>query len=146
MTHRKGNRFMALVLSRADVQRCLHMTEAIEAMRIAFSALSAGQAEAPQRMAVTLAEQGVALLMPSLLQTIERHAFGLKGVTVMPRNPLRNLPRIYASVLWLHATTGKARAILKGGPLTSMRPVALTGLAPSLSPPHPPLHLPPSAP
>ncbi len=87
---------MALILSRADVQRCLHMTEAIEAMRIAFSALSAGQAEAPQRMAVTLAEQGVALLMPSLLQTIERHAFGLKVVTVMPRNPLRNLPRIYA--------------------------------------------------
>ncbi len=123
---------MALILSRADVQRCLHMTEAIEAMRIAFSALSAGQAEAPQRMAVTLAEQGVALLMPSLLQTIERHAFGLKVVTVMPRNPLRNLPRIYASVLLLDATTGKTLAILEGGWLTAMRTGAVSGLATSL--------------
>ena len=74
---------MALILSRADVERCLDMTEAIEAMQLAFGALRAGQAQAPQRMAVGLAEQGVALLMPSLLQTMRQHAFGLKEVTVM---------------------------------------------------------------
>ncbi len=103
---------MALILSRADVQRCLNMTEAIEAMRVAFGALSAGLAQTPQRMAVALAEQGLALLMPSLIQTIEQHAFGLKVVTVMPRNPHRNLPRIYASVLLLDAMTGKTLAVL----------------------------------
>ncbi len=73
---------MALILSRADAVRCLNMPEAIEAMRIAFGALSAGQAQAPQRIAVGLTEQGIALLMPSLLQTVEQHAFGLKVVTV----------------------------------------------------------------
>ena len=104
---------MALILSRADIQRCLNMAEAIEAMRIAFSALSAGLAQAPQRMAVGLSEQGIALLMPSLLQTSEQNAFGLKVVTVMPQNPLRNLPRIIASVLLLDATTGKTQAILR---------------------------------
>ncbi len=92
---------MALMLSHTDSQLCLTMPEAIGAMRIAFSALSTGQAEAPQRMAVGLSDQGVALHMPSLLHTFEQHAFGLKVVTVMPRNPLRNLPRIFASVLLL---------------------------------------------
>ena len=43
----------------------------------------------------------MALYMPSLLHTFEQHAFGLKVVAVMPRNPLRNLPRIFASVLLL---------------------------------------------
>lgn len=123
---------MALILSRTDIQRCLDMTEAIEAMRLAFGALSAGQAQAPQRMAVGLAEQGVVLLMPSLLQTMRQHAFGLKVVTVMPQNPLRNLPRIAASVLLLDATTGKTQAILEGGWLTAMRTGAVSGLATSL--------------
>ncbi len=104
---------MALILSRADIQRCLNMTEAIEAMRVAFSALSAGHAQVPQRLAVDLPEQGVVLLMPSLLQTAEQHAFGLKVITVIPQNPLRGMPRSYASVLLLDATTGKTRAIIR---------------------------------
>jgi ornithine cyclodeaminase/alanine dehydrogenase-like protein (mu-crystallin family) len=78
---------MVLLLSRADFQRCLNMTEAIEAMRTAFSALNAGQARAQQSMAVDLSEQSIALLMPSLLQTMKRLAFGLKVVTVMPPLP-----------------------------------------------------------
>src|SRR6266851_4634025 len=50
----------------------------------------------------------------------------------MPRSPLRNLPRIYASVLLLDATTGKTLAILEGGWLTAMRTGAVSGLATSL--------------
>jgi ornithine cyclodeaminase len=123
---------MALMLSRADVKRCLDMTEAIEAMRLAFGALSAGQAQAPQRTAIGLADQGIALLMPSLLQTVREHAFGLNVVTVMPQNPPKNLPRISASVLLLDGATGKTQAILEGGWLTAMRTGAASGLATSL--------------
>jgi ornithine cyclodeaminase/alanine dehydrogenase-like protein (mu-crystallin family) len=50
----------------------------------------------------------------------------------MPQNPLRNLPRIIASVLLLDATTGKTQAILEGGWLTGMRTGAVSGLATSL--------------
>jgi ornithine cyclodeaminase len=50
----------------------------------------------------------------------------------MPQNPLRNLPRIIASVLLLDATTGKTQAILEGGWLTGMRTGAASGLATSL--------------
>jgi ornithine cyclodeaminase/alanine dehydrogenase-like protein (mu-crystallin family) len=123
---------MALILSRTDVQHCLTMTEAIAAMHQAFGALSAGRAQAPQRLAVDLPGQSVALLMPSLLQTDQQHAFGLKVVTVVPQNPLRNLPRIYASVLLLDATTGRTLAIIEGGWLTAMRTGAVSGLATDL--------------
>ncbi len=58
---------MALILSRADVQRCLNMTEAIAAMRVASSTLYTCDAQVPRRLMVDLAEQGVVLLMPSLL-------------------------------------------------------------------------------
>ncbi len=75
------------------LQRCLDMTEAIAAMRVAFSTLYTGDAQVPQRLMVDLAEQGVVLLMPSLLQTTEQCAFGLKVITVMRQNPLRGIPR-----------------------------------------------------
>jgi len=123
---------MALVLTRAAIQRSLSMREAIDAVRLAFQALSVGHAHAPQRSAVTLAAEGVALLMPSLLQTTEHTAFGLKLVTVMPRNPEHGLSRIYASVLLLDATTGQILAILEGGWLTAMRTGAASGLATEL--------------
>lgn len=54
---------MALILSRADAERCLDMTEAIEAMRLSFDALSAGKAPNPQRMAVGLARSRALLYL-----------------------------------------------------------------------------------
>ena len=123
---------MALILSRDDLDRCLDMTSAIAAMRLAFSALSTGEAQAPQRQAINLAEQGIALLMPSLLQTGQQHSFGLKIITVMPGNPLRNLPRLSATVLLLDATTGQTLAIMEGNWLTATRTGAVSGLATDL--------------
>jgi len=123
---------MALILSRTDVQRCLTMPEAVEVMRVAFTALQSGHAQAPQRLAVDLPEQGVALLMPSLLETQADHAFALKVVTVIPQNPQRGLPRLYASVLLLDAITGKTLAAMEGGWLTAMRTGAASGLATDL--------------
>ncbi len=123
---------MAQILSRFDVQRCLTMTEAIDAMRLAFGALRTGQATMPQRAAVNLPEQGAMLLMPSLLATTEQQTFGLKLVAVVPRNPARGLPLIYASVLLVDAETGKTLAILEGGWLTAMRTGAVSGLATEL--------------
>lgn len=79
---------MARILSRYDVQRCLTMPEAIEAMRLGFSALRTSQGTMPQRASVNLPEQGTMLLMPALLTTTEQRTFELKLVAVVPRNPL----------------------------------------------------------
>ena len=81
-------------------------------MRLVFSVLHAGHVHLPQRLAVNLPEWGLALLMPSVLQTTDRHAFGLKVITVMPYNPLRGMPRSFASVFLLDATTGRTLAVL----------------------------------
>jgi ornithine cyclodeaminase len=123
---------VALILSRDDLERCLDMQSAIDAMRLAFSALSTGAAQAPQRQSIPLAEQGLALLMLSLLQTEQDHSFGLKIITVMPHNPLWNLPRLSATVLLLDATTGRTLAIMEGNWLTAMRTGAASGLATDL--------------
>jgi ornithine cyclodeaminase/alanine dehydrogenase-like protein (mu-crystallin family) len=123
---------MALILSRADVQHCLTMTEAIEAMRVAFTALYYERACMPQRAAVELPEQGAVLCMPSLLQTEEQQSFGLKVVSVVPANPAHGLPLIHASVLLLDATTGRTLAMMEGGWLTALRTGAVSGLATDL--------------
>lgn len=123
---------MARILSRYDVQRCLTMPDAIEAMRLAFAALRTGSGTMPQRASVNLPGQGTMLLMPSLLTTVEQQTFGLKLVAVVPRNPARGLPLIYASVLLVDAETGKTLAILEGSWLTAMRTGAVSGLATEL--------------
>jgi len=123
---------MALILSRADVQRSLTMPEAIEAMHVAFHAVSNGRVQGTQRVVSDLQAQGVVLLMSSLLQTTEPQTFGLKVITVMPHNPSQNLPRSYASILLLDAATGKTLAIMEGGWLTALRTGAASGLATAL--------------
>lgn len=120
---------MARILSRTDVQRCLTMVEAISVMRTAFSALHTGQAQISPRMAIPLSEQNLALLMPSLLQTTEEDALGLKIITVVPQNSLRHLPRIHASILLLDVVTGETLAIMEGSWLTIMRTGATSGVA-----------------
>lgn len=120
---------MTLILSQADVQRCLDMTSAIEAMRTAFRALATGQAQMPTRTSVKLAPQNLALLMPSLLHTAAQDSFGLKLVTVVPANPQRGLPTIAATVLLLDTRTGQVLAVVAGSWLTAVRTGAVSGLA-----------------
>jgi ornithine cyclodeaminase/alanine dehydrogenase-like protein (mu-crystallin family) len=123
---------MALVLSRADVERCLSMSEAIEAMRVAFTALSEGEAHLWLRSHADLPAQGQVLLMPALLTAGEQPAFALKVLTALPTNPTRGLPRNQAIILLLEGTTGRTLAIMEGGWLTTMRTAAASGLATAL--------------
>ena len=50
----------------------------------------------------------------------------------MPQDPLRGMPRSYASALLLDATTGRTLSILEGGWLMAMRAGAVSGLATGL--------------
>jgi len=123
---------MARILERQDIQRCLNMAAAIDAMRSAFLALRAKHVQMPQRLSIDLSAQGVALLMPSLLQTPEHSSFSLKLLTSVADNATRGLPRSFATVLLLDATTGQTLAILEGSWLTAMRTGAVSGLATEL--------------
>jgi len=103
-----------LFLSAADVRRALPMPEAVEVMKLAMAALSAGEAVVPLRSHVEVAEHhGRLLLMPCYQRSTD--ALSLKAVTVFDGNPARGLPRIQALVTLYDGTTGQALAILGAG-------------------------------
>ena len=114
------------ILSAADVRAALPMPQAIDAMRHAYSQLSAGKAIAPPRQHIST-DKGVTLIMPAYLP--EHSEFGIKVVSVYDDNPNLDLPRITATVLVLDPTTGAPKAFMDGASLTAIRTGAGGGVA-----------------
>ncbi len=114
------------ILSAADVQSAIDMPTAIETMRSAFRALSAGEATVPVRLSLETPD-GVTLFMPAHMHA--SGATGAKIVSVNVDNPSRGLPAIHAVVLVLDAESGRTRALLDGTWLTALRTGAAGGLA-----------------
>ena len=117
------------ILSAADVRAALPMPKAIDAMRHAYSQLSAGKATAPPRQHLST-DKGVTLIMPAYLP--EGNEFGIKVVSVYDDNPNLNLPRITATVLVLDPVTGSPKAFMDGSSLTAIRTGAGGGVAADL--------------
>ena len=117
------------ILSAADVRAALPMPKAIDAMRHAYSQLSAGEAIAPPRQHIST-DKGVTLIMPAYLP--ECSDFGIKVVSVYDDNPNLNLPRITATVLVLDPETGSPKAFMDGASLTAIRTGAGGGVAADL--------------
>ena len=117
------------ILSASDVRAALPMPKAIDAMRHAYSQLSAGTAIAPPRQHIST-DNGVTLIMPAYLP--ERSEFGIKVVSVYDDNPNLGLPRITATVLVLDPATGTLKAFIDGGSLTAIRTGAGGGVAADL--------------
>lgn len=117
------------VLTAADVRQALPMGEAIEAMRRAYSQLSANQADVPLRTRLET-EKGIFLLMPAYLRQTRELAF--KMVSVWGDNPARGLPAVMALAVVLDPDTGRPLALLNGEELTALRTGAAGGLAADL--------------
>ncbi len=119
------------ILSAAEVKQALPMAEAIDGMKQAYAALSAGQAQMPDRLKVPVAEQeAIALFMPAYLP--QPSALAVKAVSVFPHNPTRGLDLIQAAVLALDPETGQPLALLEGKTLTAIRTGAASGAATDL--------------
>ncbi|MDD9972385.1 MAG: ornithine cyclodeaminase family protein [Candidatus Poribacteria bacterium] len=117
------------ILSASDVRAALPMPKAIDAMRHAYSQLSAGKVTAPPRQHLST-DKGVTLIMPAYLP--EHGEFGIKVVSVYDDNPNLDLPRITATVLVLDPTTGTPKAFMDGASLTAIRTGAGGGVAADL--------------
>ncbi len=117
------------ILSAADVRAALPMSKAIDAMRHAYSQLSAGKVTAPPRQHIPT-DKGVTLFMPAYLS--EGGEFGIKVVSVYDNNPNLDLPRIAATVLILDPGTGTPKAFMDGSSLTAIRTGAGGGVAADL--------------
>lgn len=119
------------ILSHEDVKKCIDMSSAIDAMRIAFSELSAGRITSPIRTNIPLGSKSSnALFMPVFFPA--KRLVGLKTVMVHKDNPSKHLPMIQSTYNVFDAETGETIAIMDGEYLTSMRTGAASGLATDL--------------
>ena len=117
-----------LYLSADDVRRALSMTDAIGAMREAFTELSAGQVTLPGRQCLQAAgKHGDNLIMPCHCASLK--IFSVKTVTVYDDNPKHGLPTIQALVILTDDATGTHSAVIDGASLTAIRTGAASGLA-----------------
>lgn len=118
------------VLSAAEVRAALPMRDAMDAVREAFIALSAGEAAMPVRARVDVERAGgIGLTMPAYLAG--PHELATKLVSVFPANPERRppLPTIHALVVVFDADTGLPAGVMDGGSLTAIRTGAASGVA-----------------
>jgi len=116
------------LLSGPDIAAALPLLEAIDAMRGAFAALSAGRAVVPQRSLLPTPE-GFSLFMPAF---VPGAALGGKIVSVFPKNAARGKPVVTGLVVLLDPESGEPCALLDGTFLTAWRTGAATGLATDL--------------
>jgi len=118
-------------LSADDVRRSLPMAEAVEVMKRALAALSAGEAVVPMRAHLALTDPpGDALVMPAYVPADGQ--LGVKIVTLVPANRQRGLPMLQALVVLTDATTGTPLAVMDGTVLTAIRTGAGSGAATDL--------------
>ncbi|MEM7353558.1 MAG: ornithine cyclodeaminase [Acidobacteriota bacterium] len=119
-----------LALSTGQLRQALPMAAAIAAMRSAFVALSAGDAQAPQRIAVPVEPAaGVSLLMGAFLPA---EGLAAKVVSVFPGNAARGQKVVHGTVLVLDPDTGAPTALCNGTFLTAWRTGAASGAATDL--------------
>jgi ornithine cyclodeaminase/alanine dehydrogenase-like protein (mu-crystallin family) len=124
-----------LILNADDVRRALPMREAIEAMKRAFAALSAGRATVPPRAHLQMNRNaGISLFMPAYVDDDDpaQQALTIKAVSLFDHNQARGLERIQAAVLVLDPATGCPLALLEGATLTGIRTAAASGAATDL--------------
>lgn len=121
-----------LLLTRAEVEKAITMTETIDAVKRAFIALSAGEAQVPLRTPVMVPEHnGVALFMPAYADAAGY--IGVKAVSVFPENPEKyGIPTINAMIMLFDGKTGVPVALMDGEYVTALRTGAASGLATDL--------------
>ena len=119
------------ILSADDIRQALPMAAAIETMKEAFEALSAGCVTMPARTHVEVPDSGgTTLFMPSYASRFAK--IGVKVVSVFGGNREKGLPVIQGIVCLLDGETGRPLAILDGTSLTALRTGAASGAATDL--------------
>lgn len=119
-----------LILNAAEVSKALPMSEAIEAMKNAYAALSSGTAIVPLRTRLSIpGSEALSLFMPAYVRSADDQALAIKVVSLFPGNLARGLAYIQAAVLVFDPETGRALALLEGSSLTAIRTGAAGGAA-----------------
>jgi ornithine cyclodeaminase/alanine dehydrogenase-like protein (mu-crystallin family) len=116
------------VLRAAEVRALLPMTECVELMRRTMIALSEGRAVAPLRSVMAMpGARGMLGNMPGYLADPE--CFGVKLVSLMPRNEPGRYSSHLGLVLLFESEHGCPVGILDAAEITAIRTAAVSGLA-----------------
>lgn len=120
-----------LLLSQQDVASIISMKEIIQADKDALAIYSAGGADIPLRVNLTIAkENGQSLYMPGY--AAQADALGIKMVSVYPGNAAKGKTNVPATMVLLNQETGEVCALLDGTYLTQLRTGAVSGAATDL--------------
>jgi ornithine cyclodeaminase len=119
-----------LTVAAPDLPKVLPMRDAVEAMKSAFAALSAGEVAAPQRGVVPVPDaDGISLLMGGY---VPGEGLAAKIVSIFNRNRDLGKDVVTGLVLVLDPTSGEPIGLLDGGALTAWRTGAAVGAATDL--------------
>jgi alanine dehydrogenase len=116
-----------LVLDSAQVGALLDLGALIDALGPAMAELSAGRAQAPERVAATVAGRGVLLAMPGYVPSAQ--ALVSKLVGLYPGNAGGPLPTHQAVIVAFSPGTGEPVALLDGTVITAARTGACSALS-----------------
>jgi ornithine cyclodeaminase len=116
------------VLRAADVRRFLPMDECIDLMQRTMIAVSEGRTVLPLRSALVMpGERGMLGNMPGYLA--EPECFGVKLVSLIPRNKPPQYSSHLGVVVLFEAEHGQPVALLDAAEITALRTAAASGLA-----------------
>jgi len=118
-----------LVLDSRQIRELLPMTECIELMAGALTALARGEVYQPLRTIVRPPEaRGLLGLMPAY-RTGEQGAFGLKAICVFPENPAKGKDAHQGAVMLFSRETGELLALMNASEITAIRTAAVSAVA-----------------
>ena len=116
------------VITKADIQANLAMSEVIPMVKKAYRALATQQVIMPPRLQIPVEEkEGVTLFMPAYLK--QENALGSKIVSVFPHNAQFKRPTINAVFLLISSETGVPLVLMEASWLTALRTGAASGVA-----------------
>jgi len=105
------------------------MTECIELMADALSALARGEVYQPLRTIIRPPEaHGLLGLMPAY-RAGEQGAFGLKAICVFPENPAKGKDAHQGAVMLFSRETGELLALINASEITAIRTAAVSAVA-----------------
>jgi ornithine cyclodeaminase/alanine dehydrogenase-like protein (mu-crystallin family) len=116
------------VLRGAEVRKLLPMAECIDLMRTTMAAVSEGRVVVPLRSILVMpGDRGMMGMMPGYLADPE--CFGVKLVSLIPRNKPPQYSSHLGLVLLFEAEHGQPVALLDAAEITAIRTAAASGLA-----------------
>jgi ornithine cyclodeaminase len=119
----------ALILNHQQIRELLPITECIELMADALSALARDEVYQPLRTIVRPPEaRGLLGLMPAY-RAGEQGAFGLKAICVFPGNPAIGKDAHQGAVMLFSRDTGELLALMNASEITAIRTAAVSAVA-----------------